>query len=267
MIFALTLAHADYCHGRWYWPFGSDEDEKAPRLSEMMEPATLLIDEASDLASEGKVSEAADKYRAALKELDRIEIEAGERAKSPEFATLRTKRAYVNAAIDSMLMSQAKSNAKTVAVSDTSELELRLAREQGRSLPSLVKSEKKPVRRDHRIRRTLSEVEQIMNLIGEREYGKANERISLILKDRPNDVCALNLRAAMEAQQGLTADAERTLDSAIRSNPRNYHSYYNMATLYLQSKTDARDAARRYYETGRAMGGPEDTEIEAALRK
>ena len=90
----------------WYWPFGSDDDDsREPRLSELMEPATELIDEASDFASEGKVQESVEKYRKALEELDRIEAENPERAQKQEFATVRNKRAYVNAAIDAMLMS------------------------------------------------------------------------------------------------------------------------------------------------------------------
>lgn len=254
---SLTVAIVASARAEWYWPFSSDNENKPPRLSELMEPATVLIDEASDLAGEGKVSEAAEKYRAALKELDRIEQAASDRAKTPEFATLRTKRAYVNAAIDSMLMSQAKNNAKTVAVSDTSELEQKLAKE--KNIKPVVKVEKK--------KRALTTVERIMNQIGEREYERAEGEIAAILKKNPNDVTALNLRAAKEAHQGRFADAERTLDRAIQSHPRDYHAYYNMATLYLQSKTDALDGARRYYETGRAMGGPEDVELKAALEK
>ena len=96
-----------------------------------MEPASELIDEASDLAADGKIDESVEKYRKALAELDRIELENPERAKSTEFATLRNKRAYVNAAIDSMLLSQVKQNAKAVAVSDTTELEAKLAEEKG----------------------------------------------------------------------------------------------------------------------------------------
>ena len=124
----------------WYWPFGSDDvSEDAPRISELMEPATELIDEASDLAADGKVDESVEKYRKALDELDRIERENPERAKSAEFATLRNKRAYVNAAIDSMLLSQVKQNARVVAVSDTTELEKRLAKERAKDKPNAVR--------------------------------------------------------------------------------------------------------------------------------
>jgi len=112
----------------WYWPFGEENvfSRSEPRLSELMETASTMIDEAADLADEGKTEASVEKYRAVLDELDRIERENPERAKTPEFATIRNKRAYVNAKIDSMLMNQVKTNAKVVAVSDTRDLERRL---------------------------------------------------------------------------------------------------------------------------------------------
>ena len=127
--FAAVLALASGAAASWYWPFGSSDDASAPvrRLSELMEPASRLIDEASDLAADGKSQESVEKYREALAELDRIEAENPERAASPEFSTVRNKRAYVNAAIDSLLLAQVTANAKAVAVSDTTELEKRLA--------------------------------------------------------------------------------------------------------------------------------------------
>ena len=39
-----------------------------------MEPASVMIDEAYDLADDGKTSEAVEKYRAALAELDRKNV-------------------------------------------------------------------------------------------------------------------------------------------------------------------------------------------------
>ena len=131
-LFAVALTFACGVRASWYWPFDSDGvDTSAPRISELMETASELIDEASDLAADGKIDESVEKYRKALDELDRIERENPERAKSTEFATLRNKRAYVNAAIDSMLLGQVKRNAKVVAVSDTTELERKLAEERG----------------------------------------------------------------------------------------------------------------------------------------
>jgi tetratricopeptide (TPR) repeat protein len=99
-----------------------------------MEDATAAIDDAADCAADGKISEAIEKYRKALDELDKVERENPERAATVEFASVRNKRAYVNAAIDSLLIAQARENAKAVAVTDTTELEKRFA-ERRRRLP------------------------------------------------------------------------------------------------------------------------------------
>ena len=274
----------------WYWPFGSEEKQK-PRVSELMEPASLLIDEASDLSSEGKVAEAVEKYRKALEALDKVEADEPERAQTPEFATLRTKRAYVSAAIDSLLLAQARDNARPVAVSDTTELERKLAEERGEKAVPAPKGEEgksaakapdekpaapkavKPaaqVRRAKPRRRPAASgtpKERAMEAIGAGDYEEAGRIIAAMLEERPGDAAALNLRAVKETAEGRFRDAERTLDRAIQSNPRSHYAYYNMALLMLQADKPNVDGARRYYETGRMMGGPVDDGIEEALSK
>ena len=260
----------------WYWPFGSDDmSEDAPRISELMEPATGLIDEASDLAADGKVDESVEKYRKALDELDRIERENPERSKSAEFATLRNKRAYVNAAIDSMLLSQVKQNARVVAVSDTTELEKRLAEEKGekkvkvegegeqRKKASAVHLESSP---SPQPARPATKRDQAIADIANGDYAAAELLINEMLEAKPNGAMALNLRAAMEMKQGRFDVAEATLDQAIMSNPRSHFAYYNLAILLLQKDAGNKAVAKRYYETGRAMGGPEDAVLEALIK-
>ena len=224
----------------WYWPFGSEDggEPDKPRISTLMEPASMLIDEASDLAAEGRVDESVEKYRAALAELDRIERENPERSKTSEFATLRNKRAYVNAAIDSMLLGQVKSNARVVAVSDTTELERRLAKERGekpKSKPeveqrkeadSAVRLEASPLPAS-RPARPPTKREQAMDDIERGDYASAELLIGEMLAAKPNGAMALNLKAALEMKRGNLAAAEAALDRAVMSNPRNYSAYFD----------------------------------------
>ena len=273
-----VLAFAGGVRASWYWPFGSDEgpNESPRRISELMEPATKLIDEASDLASDGKVNASVEKYREALMELDRIERENPERAKGSEFATLRNKRAYVNAAIDSMLLGQVKSNAKAVAVSDTTELERKLAEERGEKSKSGVEVEQRNAKKSTvRLEPSTSTLpapkpttkrEQAMDAIARGDYAVAEGLIKEMLAAKPNGAMALNLRAAMEMKQGRFDVAEATLDQAIMSNPRSHFAYYNLAILLLQKDAGNKAVAKRYYETGRAMGGPEDAVLEAWVK-
>ena len=277
-LFSFILVLACGLQASWYWPFGSDDvSEDAPRISELMEPATELIDEASDLAADGKVDESVEKYRKALYELDRIERENPERAKSAEFATLRNKRAYVNAAIDSMLLSQVKQNAKVVAVSDTTELEKKLAEErgeksksksaavveQGRVTNSTVRL--KPTTTAKPAAKPVNKRDQAIADIANGDYAAAELLIKEMLEAKPDGAMALNLKAALEMKQGNFKEAERTLDRAISSNPRNPSAYYNLALLSLQ-KDGNKPVAKRYYETGRAMGGASDPQLEALFK-
>lgn len=263
----------------WYWPFGGDRDEnEAPRISDLMEPATLLIDEASDLADEGKGAEAVKKYDLALQELERIELENPERAATSEFSTVRNKKAYVQSAIDSLLLDEARKNAKAVAVTDTTALEDRLAKEKEDKAASAAIAASAPVaERTGAIRKVLSSdpknrrarLMMATEDLKKKDYGAAKLAVKELLAEKPNDAPALNLLAAIEASEGDLASAKRTLERSIRSNPKSHHAYYNLARLVLQMRGEeqGKETARRYYENGRRYcNGPEDRALEELLK-
>ena len=106
-----------------------------------------------------------------------------------------------------------------------------------------------------------------MNAIGDGDYAEADRLISSMLSEKPNNAMALNLKAARLSAEGRYRDAERVLDQAMRSNPRSHFAYSNMATLILKSNPSNIESAKRYYETGRALGAPENAELEAAFAK
>ena len=284
--FALVFALCARAGASWYWPFSSSDEKKPPRVSELMEPASVMIDEAYDLADEGKTSEAVEKYRAALAELDRIEAENPDRVKEPEFNTLKNKRATVTAAIDSLLLSEAQDNARAIAVSDTAELQKKYDAKHGKApkaeetgdakpeaestdevtesagetdtpaeQPKLIEIQKKPK----------SKMAIALEDLARRDFAAVELTINEILDERPNDAAALNLKAAAEMAQGDAKAAEKTLDQAIMSNPRGYHAYYNMARLMVGLKGN-KSGAKRYYEAGRSLGGPVDTKLEELLK-
>ena len=310
LVFVPALLLGAAAHASWYWPFGSDEEKpEPPRISELLADAAEMIDRASEYSDEGKIAEAVAEYRRALVELDRVERENPDRVETEEFTTVRNKRAYVDAAIDSLLLKQAHQNAKAVAVTDTTELEKRYARLKGRTVPddkklelaekkvgeieaqNVVEGARRGTRDAAESSRTAetgkksaarSEIEEMlakdpkdrrarMMLAADdfqaKDYAAAKLTLKELLDERPNDAAALNLRAAIEAEEGDVKAAERTLDQSIQSNPRSYYAYYNMAYLFLQSRGDeGKASARRYYEAGRAFGGPVDENLEARLK-
>lgn len=272
----------------WYWPFGGDAKPKPPRISELMEPATELIDNAADYAEDGDIDKAVEEYRKALAELDRIELENPDRADKPEFATLRNKRAYVNSAIDSLLLSQAQKNAASVAITDTTALEkeyakrkadaraARSGRRPGRVNDDTrfvnegmgsVKGEARRVKGEEVKGSRRARLQMAMEDLRDGDYDDALATVRELLREKPNDAAVLNLKARIESARGDLRAAEKTLDSCIQSNPKSYYAYYNMARLFLQVRGEAgATSAARYYRMGRDLGGPKDAALEDLVK-
>lgn len=267
-----VCALASCADASWYWPFGGKSEEKETvRISDLMEPASLLIDEASDFAADGKVSEAKEKYEQALAELERIEFENPERAATSEFSTVRNKKAYINAAIDSLLLSQAQKNAKAVAVTDTTELEKKFAAEKAEKAKAKGQKSKTSPGRGGDAKKSAdrrAKIKLAAEALANKDYAGAKAKIGELLKEKPNDAAALNLRAAVEAAEGDLDVAEATLTQLIQSNPSSHFGYYNLAKLVLQKRGDAgKQQALLYYKTGREdCGGPEDKALEGLLK-
>ena len=279
--FISALALSLSAQASWFWPFDSKSEKDEPRLSEIMLPASTNIDAAADFVAEGKDTEAIESYKRALAELDKIELMYPERVQTPEFSTVKTKRALVISAMDSLKINQVMENVSPVTVTDTSVLEekLRKERSSAKKIEDVDSSQVKkapsvnappPVRKAAAKKPASTKPKgppkSIEEAIARGEFDFAAKEINAILKINPKDVKALNLKAAMECAQKKFSDAERTLDVAISSNPQSYHSYYNMARLKLMANPPDPDGARRYYKTGRAYGGAENKWIEERIK-
>jgi hypothetical protein len=121
-------------HAAWYWPFGDDEDspDKPPRLHRLLENANDLIEQAEDASLEGDAEKALELYNSALTNLTDIAEKNPDRAERPEFAPLRNKIAATSAAIDSIRFAQVNQNIRAVAVTDTTELQMKYDEEQAK---------------------------------------------------------------------------------------------------------------------------------------
>lgn len=295
----LLTAGASLAEASWYWPFGGGKDGPSKRISDLVEDADLAIDEATHFSAEGMVDKAVEQYRIALAELDRVEAENPDRAATPEFVSVKNKRAYVQSAIDSLLLKQARDNAQSVVVTDTAELERKLTEERAAKAKAEAQAKEEAeaeAKEEAKVSEAKAKVEAEVKeevkakpkfavktdggpltrseklktvgaAIGNKDYDRAAKLIDELLFEKPNDGAALNLRAAMEAAKGDLKAAEKTLDWAITSNPRSYHAYYNMAKLKLQLDPEATRTAKYYYESGRAFGGPRNPDLEKAVMK
>lgn len=291
--FSLCVALISAAEGSWWWPFGGSDETNAPRMSDLLEPASILIDSAADYRDEGKFDEAVEAYRKALEELDRVEAENPDRAATTEFATVRNKRAYVNAAIDSIFLELARTNAKAVALTDTSLLERKYAEERERKereaanarvpTPERGNAQEKPEPpRSASVNRKAAEAvlakdpknRKARMVVAADDFSKgdldaAEKTVLSILEEKPNDAAAMNLKGLVEMERGETEKAEETFRQLVRSNPSRYFGYYNLAKVILKVRGDAgKDVARQlYFDHGRQYcNGPQDKFLEEALK-
>ena len=277
----------------WYWPFDLDPDStnKPPRLHRLLEKANDYIELAEDDALSGEGDKAIENYRLALKELDRVEEEHPERAETPEFAPLRNKRATCTAAIDAIRFAQINENARAVALTNTKDLERKWRRKHGLLTPEDIEEDRREELRkqaeaakkeggaanatnvasavsgtspaegsDWDARRS-----RAVALVRAQDYAAADRLLADLLKERPDDLTALLLRAA--SQMGLDQDhaARRTLETALRAHPKSYLPCYNLASVYLKLGEPVTEA-RFFYEKGRALGGPRNEALEEKFK-
>ena len=110
-----------------------------------------------------------------------------------------------------------------------------------------------------RYRQALSEVRA-------KDYAAADLLLEKLLEENPNDLNVLLLRAAAQMGTGSHFAARRTLERAMRTHPKSYLPYYNLAYLLLKMGEDA-EMANQYYELGRTIGkGPQDPALEKRIK-
>ena len=274
-IAVLAFAIAGAAHAAWYWPFDPDDEKKPPRLHRLLEKANDYIDMADEESLNGNGDKAIENYRLALAELDRVERENPDRAETPEFAPLRTKRATCQSAIDAIRFAQVNENTRVVSVTNTSELQKKWNRKHGIVTPEEAAEEKRKKEEAEKaaaakagalspeLRATYAAA---LADLRRKDYPAAAQKLEVLEKGSPDNLNLFLLRAALQVCQGQDFAARRTLERAARVHDKSYLPLYNLANLSLKIDDDV-DAARRHYEKGRALGGPKNEALEKRLEK
>lgn len=107
--------------------FGDDDSNtnKPPRLHILLQPANDLIEQAQMDELNGDPDKAIEHYQKAIAELEAVAKKYPERAQTAEFAPLRNKAAVCTTHIDAIRLEQVDANARAVAVTDTSALQVK----------------------------------------------------------------------------------------------------------------------------------------------
>ena len=113
------------------WPFGESEEEKAAdlatRVADSLREPNKTIAAAQDAAEAGETEEAIRLFRQAQTQLEAIE--AREDTAGPAWSALRLKKFHCISSLDALALKRAEVMDVRQAVTDTSDLEARLAAE------------------------------------------------------------------------------------------------------------------------------------------
>ncbi|MGN0890487.1 MAG: hypothetical protein ACI4W7_02415, partial [Candidatus Spyradenecus sp.] len=124
--------------------FGESEAEKeakvAKHVADLLREPNRLIAQAQTAAEAGDTEEAIRLFRQAQTRLEEIEME--EDTSTPAFATLRLKKFHCISSLDALALKRAEVQDNRQAVTDTSDLEARLAEERKALADKAAEAEK-----------------------------------------------------------------------------------------------------------------------------
>lgn len=104
-----------------------NKDKKPEKVSSLLKKSNATMNEAQDAYLDGDAKKAVKLYRQALQEMTDVELQHPDRAGSAEFAPLRFRKALCETEIDRIMLEEVTANARSVAVTDTTELEKKRA--------------------------------------------------------------------------------------------------------------------------------------------
>ncbi|MBQ9432162.1 MAG: tetratricopeptide repeat protein [Kiritimatiellae bacterium] len=99
------------------------KNEKPKKVSVLLREANKMINEAQEAYVNGESQKAIELYRKTLKEIERVEMENQDRVGTSEFAPVKFRKSLCETEIDRIILEEANANARTLSVTDTTELE------------------------------------------------------------------------------------------------------------------------------------------------
>ena len=220
--------------------FGKEAKEKKPKVSELLKEANQMMSDAQTAYVDGEAKKAIELYRKALADIARVEQENPKQVSTSEFAPVRFRKALCETEIDRIMLEEVNATARTVAVTDTSSLEIKRAERkkaaETNNVPeAAVKLAVKPgsgaaanVAHDAKDSADApdkpvdvkDELEWVKDMISIDRFDDAEKSLLTILKKEPDNHDARFLMALARVQQGKHADAAVVLDDLLEDNPK-----------------------------------------------
>lgn len=109
---------------------------------------------------------------------------------------------------------------------------------------------------------TLSEADRLLR---SGALPEARRLLDGALAEAPDDVRLLNCRGIVAFRQRRHEDARDDLERAVKLEPRDAESHFNLAVLLALRPGPDLEAARRHYDAALTYGGHRDEKLERAL--
>ncbi len=231
--------------------------EKTPKVSVLMKDANDLMSQAQTTYIDGESKKAIELYRKALTEIARVEQEHPKEVSTAEFAPVRFRKALCETEIDRIMLEDVNATARTVAVTDTTSLELKraerkqaaatnnvpeaalkLTAKQGAKAPPAGAAEKDvPDAKDtadtpDKPLVVKDELEWAKDMLSVDRFEDAEKALIRVLKKEPENRDARFLMALARVQQGKLAEAAVVIDDLLADNASDEPSLLLAAGAY-----------------------------------
>jgi tetratricopeptide (TPR) repeat protein len=219
------------------------EKKEEIKVSALLEEVNKIMAEAQDVYVDGDGDKAVELYRKALGEIKKIEIRYPDRVTSSEFAPLRFRRALCETEIDRILLEQVSIASRSVAVTDTRELEKkRIKRKNEAATNRFAKISTKLNSK------TGSGIIESKTVEADKESREAKDGVAKRVEEgsRSADNTKLDIAVELDWVADMLAmekfdEAERSLIRVLRADPPNFKGRYLLALVHARQNklTDA----------------------------
>ena len=214
--------------------------EKKPKVSALMKDANEMMSQAQTTYVEGDSKKAIELYRKALGEISRIEQEHPKEVSTSEFAPVRFRKALCETEIDRIMLEDVNATSRSVAVTDTTSLELKRAerkklaetnnvqeaavkltsKQGGKGAPqgapeTDVAEAKDTADTPDKPLQVKEELEWAKDMISVDRFDDAEKALIKVLKKQPENRDARFLMALARVQQGKHAEAVVVIDDLL----------------------------------------------------
>jgi tetratricopeptide (TPR) repeat protein len=236
----------------------SARNKKKPQVLELIRPANDLMSKAQEAYIGDDSKQAIALFRDALAALIKLEEEYPDWAPTPDFSPVRFRKAICETEIERILLEEAQASARTVAVTDTRELEkIRAERKRAAETNRMVEVTRKLSAKSSGVQGDAStvatespkppvtteassgpvkigeELEWAKDMIQVDRFEDAERALIKVLKKEPEHKEARFLMALSKVQQGKPSDALIILADLMEDAPAEESTLLLAAGAYL----------------------------------